>query len=179
MTCGVILPCEIQQAARLQHAAFGVAQAAGGGGHSLFFYFDRVFGRVNDRLKLLHLGLQRRIAGSDVIFFRAGDPALAVNVIEMAFHALGQNVIERGLLVVWQRLVGDEDQAEHAFAQLVDDHGAQRQRVIAGAAIRIASLVDHYCGHAADRRGIFQFAILHAGHQHHERVEALVGNHVG
>src|SRR5882724_13318793 len=129
------LALQVQQAARLQHAALSITQAAARGGNSLFFYFDGFFGRVNDRLKLLNLGLQRRIAGSDVIFFRAGDPALAINVIEMTFDALGQNVIERGLLVGSKRLFGDKDQAEHALAQLVDDHGAQRQRVVAGAAI--------------------------------------------
>ena len=77
-----------------------------------------------------------------------------------------------------QPLLGDEDQSEKAFAQLVDDHRAQRERIVFRAAVRIRRRIDHHRRHPANRRAVAQFAILHAGHQHDERVVPLVGDHV-
>ena len=90
----------------------------------------------------------------------------------MAFNALGQYVFQRRLLACRQRLVRYKDQPQQPLAQLVHHHGAERQRVIARAAVGIAGLVNHHRGHAADRRSVLQFAILHAGHQHHQRVDS-------
>ena len=173
----------VQQAARLQHTALGIAQTTCGRGHRLFLHFHGFLRRIQNGLDLLHRGLQRSVACSHVVGLRTGDPALPITVIQAAFHALCQNVFQRWLLSCGKRsvrnlIVRNKDQTKNTLTQLINHHGAQCQRVIARPAIGIAGLVNHYRCHTADGRSVLQFAILHPSHQHHQRVELLIGNHV-
>ena len=88
------------------------------------------------------------------------------------------DVFQGRLLIGLHWFLGDKYETQQALAQLVDDHRTQGQWVVLGAAIGIGCGVDHHRGHPANRSRLAELAILHAGHEHHQSVVPLIGNHV-
>ena len=94
---GVISSLRVEQAAGLQGGALGVAEPAVDGGDGLALDVDGFHRALHPRLELGHGKAQRFIAGGNVGGLGAGDPALAISVVEAALDAVVENVVERGL----------------------------------------------------------------------------------
>ncbi len=172
------LALRIQQAAGFEQRPFRVGQTAGNRRHRLAIRVHRLARRIQHRLQFRQRHAQRPISRRYIRGLRTGNPALAIGVVEPSFDASGEDIVERNLPARGDRLVRHEHQSQQPLAELVDHDRAHGHRVIARAAIGIARLVNHDRGHAADRPALREFAMLHARHQHRERVVALIGNHV-
>ena len=103
---------------------------------------------------------------------------MPISVVETSFHAAGENIVQRRLFAGGRRALGHKDQTEQALPQLVDDHCAQGQWIVFGSSIGIGRRIDHDRRHTANGGTLAELAPLHAGHQHHQRVIPLIGNHV-
>ena len=169
----------VEDAARLEQLPLGRGEPAGGGRHRLPVRVHGLERPVDERLQLARAwpaaGRCRRPRTRP----RGWPPSSGGSSRRACPWTRPERMSSSvGCAPAGSAPVGHEHQAEQPLAQLVHHHGAQRQRVVPGAAVGVALLVDHHRRHAADGRGVGELAPLHAAHEHEQRVVALVGDHV-